>query len=165
MAQQLQAQGEEVALLAILAARPRDFQRARSHYARRLVDHIKEGRLHSALRHALPSLLAKRAKRLKNKLRRTVNSPSSKVTYAYKQKTYPGRITVFQTNQATEEAWAELAGGGVEFHIIPGTHLDIFHEPRVQHLAKALAGSLDRAQGTNTGEQLPVKEAAQNQSG
>ena len=165
MAQQLQSAGEAVALLAILTARPRDFQRARSHYARRLVEHIKEGRLQLALRHSLPTLLAKRANRLKNKLRRTVKPQPSKATYEYRQKTYPGRITVFQTNQATEDAWAELAGGGVEFHVIPGTHLDIFHEPQVQHLAKALAASLDKAQKLKAAEGSHLEGVAQNQSG
>jgi thioesterase domain-containing protein len=165
MAQQLQAQGEEVALLAILTARPRDFQRARTHYARRLVAHLKAGRLQSAFRHSLPSLLAKRVKRFKNKVRRRLDAPAAQVSYAYHQKPYPGRITVFQTSRATEAAWADLALGGVEFHVIPGTHLDIFHEPGVQHLAKALATSFDRAQGINTGEQPPLTEAPHHLAG
>jgi aspartate racemase len=94
-------------------------------------------------------LLAKRVKRFKNKVRRRLDAPAAQVSYAYHQKPYPGRITVFQTSRATEAAWADLALGGVEFHVIPGTHLDIFHEPGVQHLAKALATSFDRAQGIN----------------
>ena len=44
------------------------------------------------------------------------------------------------------EGWRALAGGGIEVHEIPGSHLDIVKEPHVQELAKKLSGCLERAQ-------------------
>jgi aspartate racemase len=39
-----------------------------------------------------------------------------------------------------------LAGGGIEVHEIPGSHLDIVKEPHVQQLAKKLSYCLNRTQ-------------------
>ena len=146
MARQLVAQGETVALLAMLTARPHDFQQAYSHYARRLLYHLRDGHLTEALQHSLPAIWSKKSKKLKNKVQHIKQARAEEPAYSYKQEVYPGRITVFQTNRATEQAWAELAAGGVDFHVIPGTHRDIFHEPGVQRLARHLGAALEQAQ-------------------
>lgn len=66
----------------------------------------------------------------------------------YSPMVYAGRITLFQTSDATEAAWSNLTNNGVDLHLIPGSHLDVFHEPNVQLLAKKLTESIVKAQQT-----------------
>ena len=156
MATQLLAQEESVALLAIMTTPPRDFQASRLHYLKRAVSHIRHRRLLHALRLALPAGYPQFKRRLRKRVKRLTSHPSSTSSTAnsvkptsdapYKHPPYPGRIVVFQTSDATQAAWAALAQGGLDFHIIPGTHLDIFHEPNVRQLAQALQTAMTQAQ-------------------
>ncbi|MGZ8846235.1 MAG: amino acid adenylation domain-containing protein [Pyrinomonadaceae bacterium] len=65
---------------------------------------------------------------------------------------YDGHITLFWASSDLRasvdfvEGWRALAGGGIEVHEIPGSHLDIVKEPHVQELANKLSGCLERAQ-------------------
>jgi thioesterase domain-containing protein len=43
------------------------------------------------------------------------------------------------------EGWRALAGGGIEVHEIPGSHLDIVKEPHVGDLANKLRSCLEKA--------------------
>ena len=108
--------------------------------------HLRDGRLTEVLQHSLPAIWSKKSKKLKNRVQRIKQAKAEELTYTYKQEVYPGRITVFQTTRATEQAWTELAAGGVDFHVIPGTHLDVFHEPGVQRLAEHLQAVLTQVQ-------------------
>jgi thioesterase domain-containing protein len=62
----------------------------------------------------------------------------------YVPKVYDGRVTLFwasedlRTSKDLVEGWRALAGGGLEVHEIPGTHLDIIKEPHVGELAAKL---------------------------
>jgi len=64
---------------------------------------------------------------------------------------YEGHVTLFWASSDLRasvdfvEGWRALAGGGIDVHEIPGTHLDIVKEPHVQELAKKLAGCLTKA--------------------
>ena len=61
----------------------------------------------------------------------------------------------FQTTEAVRDAWARLAGGGMDYHVVPGTHHSIFREPQVRNLAERLAACLDQAEnGSTDGEIL-----------
>ncbi len=70
----------------------------------------------------------------------------------YVPQVYHGHITLFWASSDLRasvdfvEGWRALAGGGIEVHEIPGSHLDIVKEPHVQELAKKLSNSLRRAQ-------------------
>ena len=72
----------------------------------------------------------------------------------YVPKVYDGQITLFwasedlRTSIDLVEGWRVLAGGGIEVHEIPGSHLDIVKEPHVQELAKKLNGCLLQARPT-----------------
>ncbi len=69
---------------------------------------------------------------------------------AYTPKTYPGKITFFQTHEnqdITHRKWANLADEKIEVHAIPGDHLNMIQEPHVQVLAKKLRDCLDKEQG------------------
>jgi thioesterase domain-containing protein len=71
---------------------------------------------------------------------------------AYTPRVYNGKVTLFwasadlRTSIDLVEGWRALAGGGIEVHEIPGSHLDIIKEPHVQDLANKLSSCLDRTQ-------------------
>jgi len=70
----------------------------------------------------------------------------------YVPQVYDGHVTLFWASSDLRasvdfvEGWRALAGGGIDVHEIPGSHLDIVNEPHVQDLAKALSKSLGQAQ-------------------
>jgi hypothetical protein len=101
--------------------------------------------------------------RLKARIRRRRRALKQRITYGfgsrrsrpgemrdaklvYTLRVYPGRITVFQTTEAVRDAWAGLAGGGMDYYVVPGTHHSIFREPQVRSLAEKLAVCLDQAE-------------------
>ena len=59
----------------------------------------------------------------------------------YTPQVYDGQVTLFwasadlRTSIDLVEGWRALAGGGIEVHEIPGSHLDIVKEPHVGELA------------------------------
>jgi amino acid adenylation domain-containing protein len=66
----------------------------------------------------------------------------------YAPKVYDGKVTLFwasadlRTSIDLVEGWRALAGGGIEVHEIPGSHLDIVKEPHVGELATKLRSCL-----------------------
>jgi amino acid adenylation domain-containing protein len=79
----------------------------------------------------------------------------------YVPQVYNSRITLFWASSDLRAAvdfvggWRALAGGGIDVHEIPGTHLDIIKEPHVTELARKLSDCLERAQ-----KQRPPTSAA-----
>ncbi len=76
-----------------------------------------------------------------------------RATQDYALHPYPGRITFFKANETLEGTsmdptmgWSEWASGGVEVHLIPGNHANLMYEPHVEVLAQKLTPCLDRAQ-------------------
>lgn len=71
----------------------------------------------------------------------------------YVPQLYDGRVTLFWASSDLRASfdlvagWRVIAGGGIEVHEIPGTHLNIIKEPHVAELARKLNESLARAQG------------------
>ncbi len=72
----------------------------------------------------------------------------------YWPKPYGGRVTLFRTcgqpflcSFDPRYGWDELAAGGIEIVIIPGSHESIFVEPDVMALAGALKTALANARG------------------
>jgi amino acid adenylation domain-containing protein len=67
---------------------------------------------------------------------------------AYEPKVYDGHVTLFWASSDLRASvdfvtgWHALAGGGIEVHEIPGTHLDIVKEPHVTELARKLSSCL-----------------------
>jgi thioesterase domain-containing protein len=70
----------------------------------------------------------------------------------YVPQVYDGQVTLFwasedlRTSIDLVEGWRVLAGGGIEVHEIPGSHLDIVKEPYVGELSKKLGSCLQCAQ-------------------
>ena len=83
----------------------------------------------------------------------------------YVPQVYDGHVTLFWASSDLRasvdfvEGWRALAGGGIEVHEIPGSHLDIVKEPHVQELAKKLSGCLGRAQRSSEWGSNPTTRA------
>ena len=67
-------------------------------------------------------------------------------------KRYPGKITLFWANDAPRDfednrpAWQKVAAGGLEIHVVPGSHTKMREEPHVQTLVEKLRPCLEKAQ-------------------
>jgi oxalate---CoA ligase len=73
----------------------------------------------------------------------------------YVPQAYPGRIVLFLSVEAPERTcydrrlgWNETAAEGVEVHVVPGNHDNLFGEPHVEVLAEKLRLCLQRVQAT-----------------
>lgn len=74
----------------------------------------------------------------------------------YRPRVYPGRVTLFraQIRPGYERfdyqlGWGKLAGGGVEVHDMPGNHHSMVTEPNIRVLAEKFTGCLAQAQQEN----------------
>ena len=66
----------------------------------------------------------------------------------YKPKPYGGKVAVLRADTKLDPAvsgWSDVVTGPMETHELPGSHLGIFFEPHVQHLASRLTVSLENA--------------------
>jgi aspartate racemase len=85
--------------------------------------------------------------------RRRILEAGSKALRNYQPKVYPGPITLFRAAEMPpglrakpQDRWAKLAAGGLEVHVIPGYFAQTVYEPRVRVLAEKLTACLDSAQ-------------------
>jgi aspartate racemase len=181
MAQQFRAQGEEVALLALvdsfaptlsrkkpfagtvrrvgghLTAACRLGPRAGLVYLSQRVRGVKkrlEWRVWKA-RHRAPP---RQEYRLPRTLR-SIQLAHRQSLEEYVPRLYPGRITLFRAQERPVESfpspdrgWGELASAGVEIIDVPGNHLTMLERPHVQALAEAIQHCLDRIPATADGD-------------
>jgi thioesterase domain-containing protein/acyl carrier protein len=155
MARQLQAKGQRIALLALIEPPPPLVPGLRAYFDLMV----------SALRLALPRFSHHSRALLQH-------SPAERGTYLrlkaklvanmwaiarYIPQTYPGRVTLFLSNKSATGSlkhsrldWQELAAGGLEVHVVPGshdaitrTHDAILEESQVQILAGQLRTCID----------------------
>jgi aspartate racemase len=172
MAQQLCAQGEEVALLALIDAFAPGYDRWLPWRLRR----VAQVRFHWAnlmgTRHKMEYVLEKSAivrERAAKFIKAVVADVCLKVGLArptrtafettkprinpYNPLTYPGKITVFAPTEShsigtrfePHMGWNRLASGGLEVHEIPGQVAAIIAEPHVVKLAEELRTCVERA--------------------
>jgi thioesterase domain-containing protein/acyl carrier protein len=69
----------------------------------------------------------------------------------YAPRVYPGRVLFFRANERgifevdSVSSWARVAGGGMEVHDVPGNHISVLESPHVEsvtdHLRRYLVGS------------------------
>jgi len=66
---------------------------------------------------------------------------------------YPGRVTLFKASEDLSGhfldpalGWNDWADGGVEVHLVPGNHATMVYKPNVETLAEKLAACIDRVQ-------------------
>jgi thioesterase domain-containing protein len=74
-----------------------------------------------------------------------------KAIQAYRPQGYGGRVTLFRVRTLSfwrpDEAdmgWGAVAKGGVEIHMVPGSHQTVLAKPHVEAVAAALRSSLNR---------------------
>jgi amino acid adenylation domain-containing protein len=170
MAQQLHAQGQKVALLALLDS-------FKDGEAIKILS-LKERALahwNNLLRVGPAYLLNKRRLgNVKNRLmsfycefyeRLGLPSPQACQSFTYRKKkeegniewvfapkdVYPERVTLFRPMESIgfieDLGWSELAPGGLEIHDVPGDSDSILEEPHIQVLAEKLRDCIDRVQG------------------
>ena len=176
MAQQFQAQGQKVALLALLDTRipTADEELDDEEFdARLLIDFVRYFGLSLDLRDSLARLPkhellervlehAKRAGLMPADIEVSQAQPfielckaDFRATQNYLLHHYPGRITLFKADQELASTssdptlgWSEWAAGGVDVHVVPGNHATMVYKPHVEVLAERLRACLDQAQAT-----------------
>jgi amino acid adenylation domain-containing protein len=173
MAQQLNADGEEVSLLLLIDC---EFPAVPEHL------HIRAERLRWADRHlgellrlplakkaryigwktrdaalrigknALPGKLSGRNESSLTRATRRVMEVNLGAALSYSPRTYSGRVTLFccseKSTRSYEDrrlAWSQVAAGGLEVHLIPGNHLSMLDHPHVQVMGDKLRSCLERA--------------------
>jgi aspartate racemase len=173
MAQQLLAQGQKVALLALFdtilpqAYQPLPIHQRMGFHWNRLLQHGPS---------YVVNQLQEKFKSLKQKMNLKMYSKSymqqqgsvphameyfamqernGEAGRAYVPQAYPGKIILFRATDRVDAAtayvppdlgWSDLAQGGLEIYDVPGHHVEIFKEPHVQVLGEQLRDSLDKAQ-------------------
>ncbi len=176
MAQQLHAQGQRVALLALLDARiptadeeldDEDFE------ARLLVDFVRYFGLSLDPRDALARLPkhellervlehAKRAGLMPADIEVSQAQPfielckaDFRATQNYVLHRYSGRITLFKAGQELSEpssdptlGWSKWAAGGTDVLVVPGNHATMVYKPHVEVLAEKLRACLDQVRAS-----------------
>jgi len=176
MAQQLHAQGQRAALLAMLDTRipttheefaDEDFEVTLlvdfvRYFGLSLDPHDALVRLpkHELLQHVLEH--AKRAGLMPSDIEVSHAEPfielckaDFQATRNYQLHHYPGRITLFKAGQELAGipsdptlGWSEWAAGGVDVHVVPGNHATMVYKPHVEVLAETLRVCLDQARAT-----------------
>ena len=178
MAQQLHAQGQRVALLALLDGRiptPDETFPEEDAEAILLVERyfgISFGPMESLAELPKDEQLAFMLEQAKSaglvpaeldvsQARRFVELLRSdlRATQNYGLHLYPGRITFFKASETLEGTspdptlgWSEWASGGVEVHVVPGNHANLMYEPHVEVLAEKLTACLNQAQSAEAEE-------------
>ena len=174
MAQQLQAEGQRVAVLALIdsfAPLGKQTIRRRIPLRHRVKRSLALVRLHIDNLMLLGwgeklSYVEVKFNRLLYKMYMAVGTPWVLTAQArrrvlaagvqarrnYNPNVYPGSITLFRATEMLpgqgvepQVRWGKLAAGGLEVHLIPGYFAQTVYEPRVRLLAEKLAACLDRA--------------------
>jgi thioesterase domain-containing protein len=88
-----------------------------------------------------------------------------RATQNYRLQRYPGRVTVFRASERLAGTpadatlgWSDWARGGVEVHLVPGNHANLVYEPHVKVLAEKLTDCLHRAQSVHAVETAAAEE-------
>ena len=87
-----------------------------------------------------------------------------RATQNYALRRYPGRITFFRASEVLVDAaadqtmgWSDWASSGVELHMVPGNHANLMYEPHVEILASTLAACLAQAQIAQAEMDVPTE--------
>jgi thioesterase domain-containing protein len=77
---------------------------------------------------------------------------NSRALRAYRPQPYDGRLVYFRAEEnhpeeRPEDAWNELSGGRAEVHRVPGDHLSALFPPHVSALGVRLREAIERAEG------------------
>ncbi|HLK32076.1 MAG TPA: amino acid adenylation domain-containing protein, partial [Terriglobales bacterium] len=161
-AQQLQSQGEEVGLVALLDTSP-------FHTRSLTASLLSMLRMPSEqqLMYVLPKTVKKGIRRRLVWLNlpaeiKNVQRSCYEAEQHYQLRPYSGAVTLFGATEYLPSShdpyarWRELALGGLEIHEISGHHGDIIVEPQVRALGAKLRACLNAAQARSSKPQLPM---------
>lgn len=174
IAQQLVAQGQKVALLALLErGGPDPVYRHYQHRIYRLTYHWRNlWRLYPSEKLTYILSLAKRIlARMDSKYLRKDNHPDISNDYrtqvldafgqakgGYIPQPYSGRVALFFASEGGRKSflfplggWGKILTGEVEVHVVPGDHMSYLEDPHVWVLAEKLKASIDKAQADISG--------------
>lgn len=165
IAQQLQAQGHKVALLALFEPKNPFPTNVLSANANRFVYHWRK-LLQLAPRERLSYMLEKASR-----FKANILLPKARALYDYRAKLaddkfalvnssyipqlYQGRITLFlpsdtyfrlNPEQDPGLSWSQLAVAGLDVYNVPGDHASLLNEPHIQVLAEKFRACLEQAQ-------------------
>jgi thioesterase domain-containing protein len=173
MAQQLHAQGQEVAVLALLDSRipaPDEKFAERDFEATLLADVVRYFGLPLDLDDISQLPRDEVLARVLEQAQKAGLVPSEvevsqaqrfvelckadfRATRNYVLHRYPGRITLFRASEELAGAsfdpafgWDEWAAGGIEIHVVPGNHANMVYRPHVEVLAEKLKACLSQVQ-------------------
>ena len=168
MAQQLRAQSEEVALVALLDTFPGRPMSSTELLAKLLRMPMRQKISYSIGRvRRFATYVQRRLSRQLPPDLLAVRKACYLAESRYVPKVYTGRITVFRpstkslrSNDDALGGWSDWSAGGVEIHEISGRHDNVFFEPNVAILAEKLAECLRRAD-MEYSESLAVQDSLQ----
>jgi amino acid adenylation domain-containing protein len=159
MAQQLQADGQEVALLALLDTYPGKMQSRAS-----AMRNLTKLPLQEALRFLwkkgsfVLTTLGKRFElQMLPKPLRAVRQACAKAAAGYDVQPYDGQVTLFRVKEKSAGSlddpyaiWWRVAAGGVDLRQISGDHLSLLKQPQVRFLAEELQRALDQSSSVSS---------------
>jgi thioesterase domain-containing protein/acyl carrier protein len=155
MAQQLQAQGQELSCLALLDTYP--FTEIETFNEAADTEFIEEllARSQTPVLGGVPEADRTQAQRLLQLFKSHIEAANQ-----YTPQQYPGKVTLFLAEDGVAAdaedptiGWENLARAGVEIHWLPGDHHTMVAQPHVQQLAAQLQSCLDRSLTTQGGSQ------------
>jgi thioesterase domain-containing protein len=177
MAQQLQRQGQKVALLALCECWTQDsrppttgtssayrlWQKVNYHIQRTAQLGAKQEitNLLGSVKNKTQEALWKRQGTPLTRSRKGHRAAVYEALRSYVPQAYSGRITVVRCSEHVPwkdydplYGWGKIATEGVEAHEISGSHAGIYKEPRVGILAKTLKEVLQKAQAATSSERM-----------
>jgi amino acid adenylation domain-containing protein len=159
MARVLEAQGEQVALLALFDSYPGKVE-TRAEQMKSLMSLPLTERLGFLFKKGTFVLMTLRKRiemRFLPRALRNVRRACSKAATEYDVKPYSGRVTLFRVREKSAGSlndpyaiWWRMAGRGVELREISGDHLSLLKEPQVRFLAEELAQALAQSVEKNS---------------
>jgi thioesterase domain-containing protein len=147
MAQQLQAQGQELSCLALLDTYP--FTEIETFNEAADTEFIEEllARSQTPVLGSIPEADRTQAQRLLQLFKSHIEAANQ-----YTPQPYQGKVTLFLAEDGVAAdaedptiGWENIARAGVEIHWLPGDHHSMVAQPHVQQLAAQLQSCLDRS--------------------
>ncbi len=158
MAQMLEAQGEQVALLALFDSYP--MKGASGSPIRNLMGVPLKQRLTFVIKKGTFVVMTLRKRielRLLPRALRNVRRACSRAADQYDVQPYAGSITLFRVREKSVDSlndpyavWWKMSARGVDLREISGDHLSLLKEPQVRFLAEELADALAQSETQNS---------------
>lgn len=158
MAQMLEAQGEQLALLALFDSYP--MKGTGGSQIKNLMGVPLKERLSFVVKKGTFVVMTLRKRielRLLPRALRNVRQACSKAADRYDVQPYAGRVTLFRVREKSVDSlndpyavWWQMAARGVDLREISGDHLSLLKEPQVRFLAEELADALAQSKTQNS---------------